>query len=58
MDLTQKIEQLTKEYEAQQAVKDAAHARMKEIKKRISQYQTVLKHAQEIEEPKEEKQPV
>lgn len=57
MDLKAKIEGLQDDYNAHEREKKRIHEEMKEIKKKISKYETVLKHAEEIESV-EEKQPV
>jgi hypothetical protein len=57
MDLKAKIDELQHLYDGLEKVKQTTHEQMKEIKKKISKYETVLKHAEEIESV-EEKQPV
>jgi chromosome segregation ATPase len=57
MDLKAKIYELHKELANKAIEKERLHLQMKEIKKKISKYETVLKHAEEIESV-EEKQPV
>lgn len=48
MDITQRINELTKERDDLQIVKDKAHDRIKEISRTIGKLQTVLKDAEEI----------
>lgn len=57
MNLTEKIESLKNHLSELEGDKKRIHEEMKEIKKKISKYETVLKHAEEIESV-EEKQPV
>ena len=55
MDLKAKIEELHISLGNKAIEKEKLHLEMKEIKKKISKYETVLKHAQEIESLGEEK---
>lgn len=49
MDLKAKIDELHMELANKAIEKERLHLQMKEIKRRISKYETVLKHAEEIE---------
>lgn len=56
MNITDKIDQLNKEYAEQEKIKEAAHARMKEIKAKVGKLMTIAKHAEDVlaEQEKEE----
>ena len=55
MDLKAKIEQLQSQLNDLGEQKERIHEEMKEVRKKISKYETVLKHAEEIESLEEEK---
>jgi hypothetical protein len=55
MNITEKILELSAEYDKMLDIKNHAHARMKELKSQIGKLQTIAKHAQELfAEPKPE----
>ena len=58
MDLRAKIDDLHLHLAAKTIEKEKIHLEMKEIRKKISKYETVLKHAEEIESLPEEKEKV
>lgn len=58
MDLKAKIDELWINYSRLEAEKEAIHNMMKNIKRKIAKYETVLKHAEEIESLPEEKEKV
>ena len=58
MDLKAKIEELQLEFIKKHQEKEDAHNAMKEIKRKIAKYETVLKHAEEIESLPEEREKV
>jgi DNA-binding transcriptional regulator GbsR (MarR family) len=48
MNITERIQALSKEYSEQEKIKEDAHERMKEIKSKIGKLQTIAKHAEEL----------
>lgn len=58
MDLKAKIDELWINYSRLETEKEAIHNMMKNIKRKIAKYETVLKHAEEIESLPEEKEKV
>ena len=58
MNITERLDALTKEYAEQEKTKEAAHEKMKDIKSKIGKLQTIAKHAEELfAEPTEEVSP-
>lgn len=58
MDITQRINELTKERDELQVVKDNAHTKIKEINRTIGKLMTLLKGAEDILGEKKVEEPV
>ena len=48
MNITERLDALTKEYAEQEKIKEAAHEKMKDIKSKIGKLQIIAKHAEEL----------